>query len=46
VDADGSTDPRAGQDPVPPILAAINRPQEVPGISRRVTQFIIAAIVA
>jgi len=42
VDADGSTGPQAGLGPDAPVLTAISRLQEIPGISRHAAQVIIA----
>jgi len=42
VDADGSTGPDAGQGTHAPVLPAIGRLQEIPGISRHAAQVIIA----
>ena len=42
VDADGTTGPQAGHGPDAPVLPAIDRLQEIPGISRHAAQVIIA----
>ena len=42
VDADGTTGPKAGHGPDAPVLPAIDRLQEIPGISRHAAQVIIA----
>jgi transposase len=42
IDADGTTGPRAGLDPDAPVLAAVARLEQIPGISRHAAQVIIA----
>jgi transposase len=42
VDADGSTGPQAGRGPDAPVLPALDRLEEIPGISRHAAQVIIA----
>ena len=44
VDADGTTGPQAGRGPDAAVLPAIDRLQEIPGISRHAAQVIIAEI--
>jgi len=44
VDADGSTGPTAGRGPDAPVLPAIDRLQEIPGISAHAAQVIIAEV--
>ena len=44
VDADGSTGQQAGRGPDAPVLPAVDRLQEVPGISRHAAQVIIAEV--
>jgi transposase len=44
IDADGTTGPRAGLGPDAPVLPAIDRLDEIPGISRATAQAIIAEI--
>jgi transposase len=44
VDTDGSTGPQAGRGPDAPVLPALDRLQEVPGISRHAAQVIIAEV--
>src|SRR5215831_2427336 len=42
IDADGTTGPRAGRDPDAPVLAAVARLEQIPGICRHAAQVIIA----
>jgi len=44
IDADGSTGPQAGRGPDSPVLPAISRLEEIPGISRHAAQVIIAEV--